>query len=197
MWCVADSSSSPSRANSQPAHSAFIRSSYPSVKSANPDLPILIREARGTPARGFVRFGQSLLFFFFLDPPLPPQTLFPVCTGLSIAYRVLRMDRAGLNGHRGGESRGANWRLGPCHCPRTLAGGRTPNDYETRATQLYEQTPHARANVLTTPLNTLLQSVASRSRSASRASRRPRRWSARSQACCRHPMTVIPQRDRF
>ncbi|CEQ39427.1 hypothetical protein JCM21900_001408 [Sporobolomyces salmonicolor] len=39
---------------------AFIRSSYPSIKSANPDLPILIREAQGTPARGFVRFERGV-----------------------------------------------------------------------------------------------------------------------------------------
>ncbi|POY75886.1 hypothetical protein BMF94_0969 [Rhodotorula taiwanensis] len=39
---------------------AFIKSAYPSVKSANPDLPILIREARGTPARGFVRFERGV-----------------------------------------------------------------------------------------------------------------------------------------
>ncbi|GAA5846630.1 hypothetical protein JCM11251_002924 [Rhodosporidiobolus azoricus] len=39
---------------------AFIKSSYPSVKSANPDLPILIREAAGTPARGFVRFEKGV-----------------------------------------------------------------------------------------------------------------------------------------
>ncbi|BGP34725.1 hypothetical protein JCM10296v2_006547 [Rhodotorula toruloides] len=39
---------------------AFIRSSYPQIKSANPDLPILIREASGTPARGFVRFERGV-----------------------------------------------------------------------------------------------------------------------------------------
>jgi hypothetical protein len=38
---------------------AFIQSSYPLVKKANPDLPILIREALGTPARAFARFGES------------------------------------------------------------------------------------------------------------------------------------------
>lgn len=40
-------------------NSAFIQSSYPAVKQANPDLPILIREALGTPARAFARFGES------------------------------------------------------------------------------------------------------------------------------------------
>ena len=50
-----------------PARSAFIQSSYPAVKQANPDLPILIREAHGTPARGFVRFGASLSLSLFAD----------------------------------------------------------------------------------------------------------------------------------
>ncbi|GAA5991681.1 hypothetical protein JCM11641_000952 [Rhodosporidiobolus odoratus] len=39
---------------------AFIRSSYPSLKSSNPDLPVLIREARGTPARGIIRFERGV-----------------------------------------------------------------------------------------------------------------------------------------
>ncbi|GAA6030983.1 hypothetical protein JCM8097_008968 [Rhodosporidiobolus ruineniae] len=38
----------------------FIKTSYAAVKSANPDLPVLIREARGTPARGFVRFERGV-----------------------------------------------------------------------------------------------------------------------------------------
>lgn len=38
---------------------AFIKTSYPAVKAANPELPILIREAVGTPARAFARFGKS------------------------------------------------------------------------------------------------------------------------------------------
>jgi NADH dehydrogenase (ubiquinone) 1 alpha subcomplex subunit 2 len=29
------------------------------MKQQNPDLPILIREAQGTPARAFARFGSS------------------------------------------------------------------------------------------------------------------------------------------
>lgn len=37
----------------------FIKIAYPAVKSANPDLPILIREAAGTPARAFARFGKT------------------------------------------------------------------------------------------------------------------------------------------
>lgn len=36
----------------------FIQSSYPVMKKHNPDLPILIREASGTPARAFARFGE-------------------------------------------------------------------------------------------------------------------------------------------
>ncbi|KAK4055430.1 hypothetical protein OIO90_003268 [Microbotryomycetes sp. JL221] len=39
---------------------AFIQSSYPHVKKANPDLPILIREALGTPARAFARFERGV-----------------------------------------------------------------------------------------------------------------------------------------
>ena len=35
----------------------FISSTYPTLKQHNPDLPILIREAKGTPARVFARFG--------------------------------------------------------------------------------------------------------------------------------------------
>ena len=38
--------------------SAFVQTSYLDVKKANPDLPILIREAQGTPARAFARFGE-------------------------------------------------------------------------------------------------------------------------------------------
>lgn len=32
-------------------------------KQANPDLPVLIRQAAGTPARAFARFGASSVFF--------------------------------------------------------------------------------------------------------------------------------------
>lgn len=38
----------------------FISSTYPTLKQHNPDLPILIREAKGTPARVFARFGECL-----------------------------------------------------------------------------------------------------------------------------------------
>ena len=37
--------------------SAFITDVYPALKSKNPDLPVLIREASGTPPRAFVRLG--------------------------------------------------------------------------------------------------------------------------------------------
>ena len=40
-------------------HRQFVVSSYPTLKQHNPDLPILIREAQGTPARAFARFGSS------------------------------------------------------------------------------------------------------------------------------------------
>ncbi|KJA21772.1 hypothetical protein HYPSUDRAFT_139971 [Hypholoma sublateritium FD-334 SS-4] len=35
---------------------AFIVSKYPVIKKHNPDLPVMIREATGTPARVFARF---------------------------------------------------------------------------------------------------------------------------------------------
>ena len=37
----------------------FIATTYPVLKQHNPDLPILIRQAKGTPARVFARFGTS------------------------------------------------------------------------------------------------------------------------------------------
>lgn len=37
----------------------FILANYPTIKKHNPDLPVLIREASGTPARVFARFGTS------------------------------------------------------------------------------------------------------------------------------------------
>lgn len=40
----------------------FISNTYPTLKQHNPDLPILIREAKGTPARVFARFGACLVF---------------------------------------------------------------------------------------------------------------------------------------
>ncbi|KAI0083876.1 NADH dehydrogenase alpha subcomplex subunit 2 [Irpex rosettiformis] len=38
----------------------FISSTYPVLKQNNPDLPILIREAKGTPARVFARFERGV-----------------------------------------------------------------------------------------------------------------------------------------
>ncbi|KDQ51881.1 hypothetical protein JAAARDRAFT_139498 [Jaapia argillacea MUCL 33604] len=38
----------------------FILSAYPAIKKANPDLPVLIREATGTPARVFARFERGV-----------------------------------------------------------------------------------------------------------------------------------------
>lgn len=40
-----------------PASRSFIQSAYPTIKRHNPDLPVLIREANGVPARIFARFG--------------------------------------------------------------------------------------------------------------------------------------------
>jgi len=38
----------------------FAQTAYPYLKKHNPDIPILIREARGTPARVFARFGHGV-----------------------------------------------------------------------------------------------------------------------------------------
>ncbi|KAF9240026.1 NDUFA2, NADH ubiquinone oxidoreductase 10.5kD subunit [Melanogaster broomeanus] len=38
----------------------FVLSAYPSIKKYNPNLPILIREATGTPARVFARFERGV-----------------------------------------------------------------------------------------------------------------------------------------
>ncbi|KAF8314997.1 NADH dehydrogenase, alpha subcomplex, subunit 2 [Clavulina sp. PMI_390] len=38
----------------------FIQSAYPALKKSNPDLPVLIREAKGTPARVFARFERGV-----------------------------------------------------------------------------------------------------------------------------------------
>lgn len=39
---------------------AFVEKSYLGIKAKNPDLPILIREALGTPPRAFARFGEYI-----------------------------------------------------------------------------------------------------------------------------------------
>lgn len=41
----------------------FILSAYPLIKKSNPDLPVLIREAKGTPARAFARFGTYSIHY--------------------------------------------------------------------------------------------------------------------------------------
>ncbi|KAF8625660.1 hypothetical protein AX15_005240 [Amanita polypyramis BW_CC] len=38
----------------------FILTHYPLIKHHNPDLPVLIREAAGTPARAFARFERGV-----------------------------------------------------------------------------------------------------------------------------------------
>ncbi|KAM6494974.1 Thioredoxin-like fold [Amanita muscaria] len=38
----------------------FIQSHYPIIKQHNPDIPVLIREASGTPARVFARFERGV-----------------------------------------------------------------------------------------------------------------------------------------
>lgn len=37
----------------------FVVSNYPSIKSSNPDVKLLVREASGVEAKAFVRFGKS------------------------------------------------------------------------------------------------------------------------------------------
>lgn len=44
-----------------PCNRQFILSAYPVIKKHNPDLPVMIREAQGTPARVFARFGAPHL----------------------------------------------------------------------------------------------------------------------------------------
>ncbi|KAG8944989.1 hypothetical protein FRC03_001837 [Tulasnella sp. 419] len=38
----------------------FIQTAYPYLKKHNPDVPVLIREAQGTPARVFARFERGV-----------------------------------------------------------------------------------------------------------------------------------------
>lgn len=57
----------PSHAYSDWSCSAFIEKSYLGVKEKNPDLPILIREALGTPPRAFARFGEHLAHAGFVS----------------------------------------------------------------------------------------------------------------------------------
>ncbi|KAI0318068.1 Ndufa2, NADH ubiquinone oxidoreductase 10.5kD subunit [Amylostereum chailletii] len=38
----------------------FIQSTYPIIKQHNPDVPVMIREASGTPARAFARFERGV-----------------------------------------------------------------------------------------------------------------------------------------
>ncbi|KAG6376796.1 NDUFA2, NADH ubiquinone oxidoreductase 10.5kD subunit [Boletus reticuloceps] len=47
-------------ADSNHHHSQFIVSEYSFIKKHNPDLPVLIREATGTPARVFARFERGV-----------------------------------------------------------------------------------------------------------------------------------------
>jgi NADH dehydrogenase (ubiquinone) 1 alpha subcomplex subunit 2 len=41
-------------------HSDFVAKNYVNIKKANPELPILVREASGIEARAFARFGKAL-----------------------------------------------------------------------------------------------------------------------------------------
>jgi hypothetical protein len=46
--------------------SDFVAKNYTSIKQANPELPILVREASGIEARAFARFGNY--YFLFSGP---------------------------------------------------------------------------------------------------------------------------------
>ena len=39
-------------------NSDFVSKNYATIKQANPELPILVREASGIEARAFARFGR-------------------------------------------------------------------------------------------------------------------------------------------
>ncbi|KAG8897919.1 hypothetical protein FRC01_011111 [Tulasnella sp. 417] len=45
----------------------FIQTAYPYLKKHNPDVPVLIREATGTPARAFARFEYGVEKHIELD----------------------------------------------------------------------------------------------------------------------------------
>ncbi|KAF8841512.1 NDUFA2, NADH ubiquinone oxidoreductase 10.5kD subunit [Paxillus ammoniavirescens] len=45
----------------------FVLSTYPVIKKHNPDLPVLIREASGTPARVFARYERGVEEHIELD----------------------------------------------------------------------------------------------------------------------------------
>ncbi|KAF8321938.1 uncharacterized protein EI90DRAFT_3146417 [Cantharellus anzutake] len=62
----------------------FILSAYPTLKKANPDLPILIREARGTPARVFARFERGMEKHIELDDLKVSDVQSKVATLLSL-----------------------------------------------------------------------------------------------------------------
>ncbi|KAF8956602.1 thioredoxin-like protein [Flammula alnicola] len=51
----------------------FIVSKYPVIKKHNPDLPVLIREATGTPARVFARFERGVEKHVELDNLSPAE----------------------------------------------------------------------------------------------------------------------------
>lgn len=42
------------------SYSDFVAKNYVNMKQANPELPILVREASGIEARAFARFGKIL-----------------------------------------------------------------------------------------------------------------------------------------
>lgn len=55
-------------------HRQFVLASYPQLKASNPDLKVLIREARGVEPRVFARFGTPSFL-----PSHPPRILMNSC----------------------------------------------------------------------------------------------------------------------
>ncbi|KAF9788132.1 thioredoxin-like protein [Thelephora terrestris] len=52
---------------------SFIQSAYPTIKRHNPDLPVLIREANGVPARIFARFEKGVEQHIVVDNLSPGE----------------------------------------------------------------------------------------------------------------------------
>ncbi|CAG7855062.1 SubName: Full=Probable nadh-ubiquinone oxidoreductase 10.5 kDa subunit {ECO:0000313/EMBL:CCA75570.1} [Serendipita indica DSM 11827] len=63
LFCQTGTASAGTRANALKRDwlsRHFVLSAYPLIKKNNPDLPVLIREAQGTPARAFARFERGV-----------------------------------------------------------------------------------------------------------------------------------------
>ncbi|KAI9566138.1 NDUFA2, NADH ubiquinone oxidoreductase 10.5kD subunit [Boletus coccyginus] len=63
----------------------FVVSEYPLIKKHNPDLPVLIREATGTPARVFARFERGVEKHVELDNLSSSEVVSKVSQLLSVS----------------------------------------------------------------------------------------------------------------